>query len=1447
MLFSLYMTLRTSVVQTYLAQKIASRLSEQFHADITVKGVDIAFFNKVVLEDVLIKDQHKDSMLLVGKLVARVDSFSIKRRSVALGKLKMNNTRICISMDSARVANYQFLFDNILTTSSDTNQTWNVSCSNFEFRDAFFSYTDLFAVEKKQFKLYDINLNVSGFQLDNDSILFRIDQLKLSDRKNFNLNEFNANFVLAGDQLKISNMFAGLPHSLVSEAQILVDKRKAKETGDYSRLILDIRMGQSVLSMKDIAQLVPSLKGMDADFYLSGRVYGTLADLKGKDLKLSYGDYTTITCDFYMNGLPVIANTFMHIDLKKSTTCFSDIRKLKLPKSSKHSRIEFPDILNQAGLIEYQGSFTGFIGDFVAYGSMRSNYGKINTDLSFKPSGTDKIGMDGHLQTVGFKIGELLKNDLLGKLTFNGKISGELDKNKRTLTADIDGGIERMDFNNYELKNIGLKGNISGQRFDGRMTVKDDNLNFDFDGIFDFNPTVPVFDFVMDLNRANLIALNLDEKYKLSELSFLLKANFTGSNIDNLAGSIWLEDGSYKNENGELALNSFELKTFNDGDENLQLRSDFLDADFKGSYQFYNLKNSLFKIISHYFPSANLQFNENEDENIFDFSGKLKDFAKITKVLLPDFYFEPAEFHGRINSEKNELFLNAGFPRIEYQGTVFSNVRLDLSTDGSLKFRNRFGEIELGENFSVYNLAFLCSGTNDQFESKLSWNNFEERTYSGLISAVSKLRKDKRKGLHLDTNILPSKIYIADSLWKMNPSRIIVDSTQIQVRNFCISNELQKIKADGQIGKNKENKLNLKFENIDLRNINELTQGDLNIKGMLDGDVSFFDLYDKAYFLSDLQISGLSIRDHLFGNVSMINQWDGVAEAIKSEVVVIKDDHKIVDGKGSYSPLNNKLDYLIDVDGLSAAALQPFMEGSFTDFRGETFGEVRLHGQPSHIKFDGNLYGKNVGLTLTYLQTPYTFSDTVRFVGDSIVFDHINVRDLEGNTALFDGSIKHQNFEHMIYDLNFSTSRILAINTNAIDNEQFYGKLYASGNLAITGLGVNVTLDAVGTTEKGTDLNILLDYEEKAEEYDFLSFVDRHFPEEKMTNRTSISEESNVNMNFDIEVTPDARAQLIYNSQIGDVIRSFGYGNLQIGVDKDYNMVMYGDYTVTRGDYLFTLQNVINKKFEIERGGTIVWNGDPYDATVNLNAVYHLKASLKELFPSTETEIDYSQRVPVNCKITLTDNLNRPQIDFDIDFPSSEDRIKDEVRQFFNTEEDRNKQILSLLILGRFYTPEYMRGSYEASNTNVVGSTASELFSNQLSNWLSQISNDFDIGINYRPGDQVTNDEVEVALSTQMFNDRVTLNGNIGNNTQQTTSTNNNNNNIVGDFDLNVKISKNGKLQFKAFNHSNNNLIYETSPYTQGVGLSYREDYDNFRELWTKFKGLFYRDKQKNK
>jgi hypothetical protein len=284
--------------------------------------------------------------------------------------------------------------------------------------------------------------------------------------------------------------------------------------------------------------------------------------------------------------------------------------------------------------------------------------------------------------------------------------------------------------------------------------------------------------------------------------------------------------------------------------------------------------------------------------------------------------------------------------------------------------------------------------------------------------------------------------------------------------------------------------------------------------------------------------------------------------------------------------------------------------------------------------------------------------------------------------------------------------------------------------------------------------------------------------------------------------------------------------------DAQDNFTMFGGYTIDKGDYLFTLQNVIGKKFKLEQGGTITWNGDPYEAIVDLNAVYNLKASIKNLLADTYKN-ENTSRIPVLCKINLSHKLLNPILKFDILFPTADERTKDELQQFISTQDDINRQMLTLLLIGQFYTPEYIRGrtDNQANTTALVGATTSEMLSSQLSNWLSQISTNFDVGFNYRPGDQVNTNQMELALSTQIFNDRVTINGNIGNNSSlQTTSPNSNS--VVGEIEVFIKLIKSGKLELKVYNRANTDMTYDTAPYKQGVGFSYRESFNSFRDLF---------------
>jgi hypothetical protein len=301
-----------------------------------------------------------------------------------------------------------------------------------------------------------------------------------------------------------------------------------------------------------------------------------------------------------------------------------------------------------------------------------------------------------------------------------------------------------------------------------------------------------------------------------------------------------------------------------------------------------------------------------------------------------------------------------------------------------------------------------------------------------------------------------------------------------------------------------------------------------------------------------------------------------------------------------------------------------------------------------------------------------------------------------------------------------------------------------------------------------------------------------------------------------------------------------GSGNIQILITPQSEFSMFGEYVIESGEYLFTLQNIINKRLRVQQGGNITWNGDPTEAVIDMHAIYNAMATPGVLVPQPPEYLN--NRMPVECHLIMTGNLLRPVISFDIQMPDAETETRNILRNAISTEEELTKQFLSLLVMNNFSSISSYGGSgmTAATGKDMAGiaglTTASELLSNQLSNWLSQISNDVDIGLNYRPGDEISSEQIEVALSTQIFDDRVSIRTNFDVTPQTPTSpVSPETSAIAGDFDVDVKITQNGKLRFKAYNRYNHDQLYKTSPYTQGVGFVYREDFNNLGELGRRY------------
>jgi len=1437
-------TLQSSRVQTYITRHLAAQLSKKINAKVTVGNVKIVFFDQILLEDVLIKDQQADTLIFVKSLSGYIEAFRLKQKIIELDRLAFEDSYINMKRDSLNRFNFYFMLDS-LKNPEQKSIDWQFFCQEFGFNHATLVYHDYHTPESQELKIHDLKLNLSGFSFLNDSLSFHINQLTFHDGKKFIIKELKSDFQYAAEKLEISGLHVSTNHSHIADSRFLMEM--PADSGNFlEQAQFEFQFSPSRVSFYDIAQMVPGLRGMDQIINFSGLIQGNLNNLRGKNLKLETGKNTNALLDFYINDFTQKENMYLFIDLKNSQTTFAELSQIKLPGKG-NNYLQLPEELYDAGLITYRGNFTGFLNDFVTFGTINSEKGRISTDLSVVPDEKKNITFRGKIATQDFRLGELIKNDWVGNITFNGRVDGNYNLKSQMIAGNFSGDISSVEINRYPYENIRLDGLLNNRMFDGMVMMNDSSMQFDFLGKVNFNPEVPVFDFRLDLKKALPGNLHLTSNFPESEISFLMNANFSGNQIDNLAGTIDVERGNYKNRNGELDLAGMELQSISSGlSDYLSFSSDYADIQINGQYHFQDILAALEKSMYRYIPTFGFEPESVEKENKFGYQINGKNMNALTAVFAPEIKIEtPFLLYGQMDSEKSVFELKGSIPMIQTDKFMLRNIYIGNSPkDQVYTSQFRFGEILLKNGMSLKDLTLNSEISNNTATNQIAWgqDSLNQRSkYRGLIRSEAIFSTvGNTSGTQVAIEGLPSEVFIADSLWKIEPFTASIDSAVFAIHDFFIHSNSQSIGIDGEIAKNDSSLLSVFLGNINLAYLGSYLEKEFPLEGNMNGTFQLQDFFGQRMIYSNFLIDQFQFRNQEIGNVSIFNSWDNDALTLLTEIDISSSQNRHLFVNGYFNPETRELDYQAELDKLPLVILETLIRKNFSDFQGEGSGRVKIHGTPEKILLSGALEGSRAGMTIDYTQVGYQFTDSVYFRGDTILFDHIPIFDSAGNKGIFNGNIVHQNFQNMKYNLELSSPRITALNTKASDNSDFYGQVIANGRVFIQGIGKNVTLTGSGTTLSGTNVNISLEDESVLERYDFIQFVSTE-ETDRQEFLLSDKNKSTFSLDLTITATPEARAQLIYNSQIGDVIRAQGEGILRFGMDNDGDLTLSGSYMVERGDYLFTLQNVINKRFTIEEGGTIEWSGDPFDAIIDISAVYKLKASLYDLLVNSYDNNYQNQRIPVECKIMLSEELSNPNIGFAIDFPAVEDRLIEELKQFFNTSEEMNKQILSLVVLGKFYTPEYLRGTYEAQNPNLIGTTASELFSNQLSNWLSQISSNVDIGLNYRPGNQITNDEIELALSTQMFNDRVTINGNIGNNSNPNST---NSSQLVGDFDINVKLIPNGKIRFKAYNRSNNNLIYETAPYTQGIGFTFTENFNDMNDLLKKMNAIFTRKEE---
>lgn len=1451
LLFAGYVAIRSPYVQTRITQFVASKLSAELKTKVTVGGVDIGFFDSVILEEFYLEDLKGDTLSYIEKLHLTVNGFDLEKRQVLVKEIQLDSVYFHLrKYKGEQGQNIQFLIDYFKTEKDTTQQpVWDLRLETLQLVGATFKMDDynkpakLMGMDYRHLNVSNIDLLIKNIRMDHDTLFGRVDRLAVQADNGFVINHLAGDAKLSPVELKVDALRLKTPQS---EVALNLHFRYSK-WGDWLSFIdkveMNLDLDNSEVSVQDVAYFAPALMGIDKTIRISGRISGPVASINGRALNIWYGRSTNLQGDIDMDGLPNIAETFMYLNLKRLVTNYTDLATIPIPPFDTKRNLSIPPNIATLGTMDFKGNFTGFMSDFVAYGKLNTSIGQMRTDLALKQDEvTKQFSYKGKLATTDFQVGTFLGNDKIGRVSLNASIDGK-GITANDIHAKLEGSVLSAELLEYAYKNIEVNGSFVKNIFEGRFNINEENIALDFGGMVDLSGVLPRFNFHSEVAHANLYKLNFLKNRVDATVSGVLDVDFTGNDIDNLLGSIVLSKVRYQQKGDEqFAFNDFELIANQNGErKTIRLRSDIMDAEFVGKFAFRNIPKAINNIIAKHLPSYASEFQTlTKAEGLeFDFNAQIKNTAIVSYFVAPKLAIsDKSHFEGSYSSSRNEISLTGAMPRLAFGTTVFNDVQVNAKNPGKefelsvLVDDLRFTDSLFVANFEVRTFTF-----SDSLGLRILWNNNSKLENSADIQGVASFPRNSNVSFRLKE----SRITVADLDWTVVPNNhLTIDSSTFNFQNIAFTNGSQSIGLDGIVSKNPKEKLNVKLGTFDLANFNLITKkSGIALAGIISGNAQISNIYGQVLVTNQLLVDELKLNNVLIGSGKVDNMWEPETRTVNVAALLERTDGTGLRVSGKFMPgadRKQNFDLSIAMDRLPLSVTSVYIAKVLSEVEGTAKADLSLKGTTKEPVLEGYVDLNDASMLFNYLNTTFRISDRVLVKKDGFYFQNLKVLDERGKEGQINGWVKHTNFKQFRFDATLNANNFFAMNTTSALNPLYYGKAYGTGVVRFSGVPKQMHLELSMRTDKGSKFFIPLFGAKSVKASNFITFVKAAGTEEEKDLLSDFQVTfANLTMDLDIQVTPDAEVQLIFDPKVGDIIKGSGQGDIRMSLDRTGDFRMFGEFYITKGEYLFTLQNIINKKFSVKPGGSINWSGSPYQALVNLEAVYGLRTSLADLMGDTT----YTKRVQVECVLKMTENLLNPNITFDINLPNADATAKADVinRIGVGNDQEMNRQVFALLVLNKFLPTEDQNIASETGG--FFSANSAELLSNQLSNWLSRISNDFDVGLNYRPGSStVASDEVEVALSTQLFNNRIVIDGNLGvaNNRSPASSQGQSSSNIVGDVNIEYKITNDGKFRVRAFNRSNdvsaNALVTNNAPFTQGVGISYRKEFNNFGDLF---------------
>ncbi len=1418
-------------VQTALGRYLTKKINEDYGVHLNIDQLQVTLTGSVILKDFIAFDHHNDTIFYGKRLKTYIrNPWRIKKENA----LKFGHTHIeqlkskIIIYKGQEKTNLDIFikkFDHGKTTGK-VSAPMAIQIQNFLLTNSEFKYLDYNASDSIRYNLSHIQTDISNFLLRGKYIRFKVNNIQMLETHGIQVDHFSTDFIYTGKRLDIKEMVLKTPESnLQADLSLILDTVPQKNINPQT--VITGQIYTAHISTTDLNKLSETFSpGQLIDFKTD--ISGDLNQLYLKNIDLKAVQNIKFKGAILLKEISKPDNFEIQANLSKLDFSFAEIQEM------------FPHLLDEQLINNLQVFGQNHVRGKLIYGKhnlitdlkAQTALGELWLKLKMHNlSHISKTSYEGHVQTFDFKLKDLIKSDI-NDLTSNLKVKGK-GLTLASLDANFNGEVQSLLIKGYNYHNINLNGDFKRKLFQGQFDVADENLEMDFNGLIDFSTKQRKVDFYAEICQANLYALNFS-KDKQARLNGELSMKAVGTNIDDVIGTVDINNLKIVNRYDTYEFNNFLLTStlYKTGERHITFKStDIVDGYLKGKFKFKNIPVLVKNAAGSVFP--NYKVKPIKEQQYISYRFNLH--SKILALFAPGLEVAPQTFlKGKIDSKDNQLKLKMASPEIVYKNKQFKGISLRMDNKNPLY--NTFFKIDT-INLGFYkfkNLRLLNTTINDTLYLKTKFKGGLKFKDDYDISFYYTLDQFQ----NFIFGFKPSVFKFKSVPWLIDPhqqpNRIIYNPVNkyLSIDSIDLFHEKEHLKISGIKSKND---IDFKIE-LDSIRLNHILPDikDFDFDGKMDGFVRVAKYNNEVLPSTVLKIKDFTLNKELMGDLSLkINALPGNNIFIDLSVIKKGTQKLKLIGYLDLKTDQPKLNAGLLLNDFPVKPLQKLFKETFGNLRGDISGRVQINGELDNLSYNGKLYLKKLGFKILALNADYQFDNRAE------VYLHDQTFELK-NAAFFDtkyqtkgqisGVIKHHNFANWFLDLNITTTNLLVLDTPPDPLEMFYGSVFASGSARIDGYINKLKIDADMKTMSKTNFVITLNDVETMGDNDFVRIISKKdYLKEKKSKKIRRKIYEGLEMNFDLDITPEAQVKILLDKEFGSTLVAKGTGAVLMEINTNGQFNIFGDFAVEEGYYNFKYGGFIDKKFIVEPGSYISWEGDPYNATLDIKAVYETFADPTVILAEQGLT---AKKMPVEVIIYLKNKLMKPDISFDLKLPKANAILKSQIDYLLSDPDKKTLQVLSLLSFGNFINENNYNLSKQAGET--MYKTISETGLNILNSIMAQ-DDKFQVNLNYTRGDEnieqniITDPQVGLSLVTQI-NKKVYINGKVAIPVGRYTKSS-----IVGDVELEVYLDKKGHLIFRVFNKQTElEYIGQQEGYTQGLGFSYQVDFNTFSEILKK-------------